>query len=98
MPQTTTLHVPMDRTVRQRLQAKAKRLGFDSAQAYIRVWAKAEIENRTIGFGDGQEWPPPSPKAAARLNRIADEAIRQSNAGKLPSAHSVKELMRQLNG
>ena len=42
MNKITTLHIPMDQTVRKLLEAKAKRFGFDSVQAYIRVWAKAE--------------------------------------------------------
>lgn len=92
----TTLHIPIEQSVRRKLTAKAKRLGFDSLQAYIRVWAKAESDNRTVDFHD--DWGEPTPKAAARLNRWADEAIRLSKAGKLPSANSVDELMKQLNG
>ena len=55
----TTLHIPMDKTIRDNLEAKAKKLGFDSAQAYIRVWAKAEAEGRTLSFERGQlmVWP-----------------------------------------
>lgn len=84
----------MDRSVRDRLEVKAKRLGFDSAQAYIRVWVKAEVDERTIDFHD--DWGEPTPKAAARLNRIADEAMRLSKAGKLKSFNSIDEFMADL--
>ena len=73
----TTLHIPMDKEIRDGLEAKAKKLGFDSAQAYIRVWAKAEAEGRALSFGD--EWGEPSDEAAARINKIADEARRGIN-------------------
>lgn len=89
----TTLHIPMDKKVRDQLEAKAKKLGFDSAQAYIRVWAKAEAEGRTIDFGD--DWGEPSPAAVKRLNSAAEEAIRGENvSGPLNTA---KEVMDHLN-
>ena len=72
-----TLHVPMDVKVREQLETKAKKLGFDSAQAYIRVWAKAEAEGRTINFGD--DWGEPSNEAAERLNNAAEDAKKGHN-------------------
>lgn len=68
----------MDTTVRTQLEAKAKRLGFDSAQAYIRVWAKAEAEGRNIDYGI-DDWGEPSPAAVKRLNKATDEALRGKN-------------------
>lgn len=68
----------MDKTVRARLEAKAKGLGFDSAQAYIRVWAKAEAEGRAIDYGI-DDWNEPSPAAAERLNKATDEALHGKN-------------------
>lgn len=73
MMNTTTLHIPMDKTVRAKLEAKAKRLGFDSAQAYIRVWAKAEAENRILNFDD-DDWSEPSAAAVKRLDKAAEDA------------------------
>ncbi len=92
MSKTITLHIPMDRTIRQLLEAKAKKLGFDSVQAYIRVWAKAEAEGRTVSFSD--EWGEPTPKAAARLHMLATEAIKQSS--NLPSYDSVDDFLADL--
>lgn len=68
----------MDKAVRTQLEAKAKRLGFDSAQAYIRVWAKAEAEGRNIDYGT-DDWGEPSPAAVKRLNKATDEALRGKN-------------------
>jgi nucleoside-diphosphate-sugar epimerase len=67
----------MDVKVREQLETKAKKLGFDSAQAYIRVWAKAEAEGRTINFGD--DWGEPSNEAAERLNNAAEDAKKGYN-------------------
>jgi hypothetical protein len=91
---TTTLHIPIDRNVREQLDAKAKRLGFDSAQAYIRVWAKAEAEGRTLNFGD--DWGQPTPAAAARLHRLAIEALAQNAAGELPAYETAADFLTDL--
>ena len=71
----------MDTAVRDNLETKAKRLGFDSAQAYIRVWAKAEAEGRSIDYGI-DDWGEPSPAAAKRLNKTTSEALRGKNISK----------------
>ncbi len=73
-----TLHIPMDKNVRAQLEAKAKGLGFDSVQAYIRVWAKAEAEGRSIDYGI-DDWGKPGDEAVKRLNRATDEALRGKN-------------------
>ncbi len=85
----------MDENVRNGLEKRARELGFDSAQAYIRVWAKAQAERRTIDFGD--DWGEPSPEAAARLNRWAEEAERDSQAGKLKSFDNPDDALAYLH-
>ncbi len=74
------LQVPMEKTIRDALEKRATSLGFDSAQAYIRFWAKAEADGRQVDL-DVDEWGPLSPKAAARLDRLTDEAVRDYQAG-----------------
>ena len=91
---TTTLHIPIDKTVRLKLEAKAKRLGFDSAQAYIRVWAKAEADNRILSFDD-DDWGEPSPVAVKRLNRAALDAKQGKNVSEPFS--TVEEMMAHLD-
>jgi hypothetical protein len=91
---TTTLHIPMDKSIRARLEAKAKRLGFDSAQAYIRVWAKAEAENRILSFDD-DDWGEPSAVAVRRLNKAAEDAKQGKNVSKPFS--SIDEMMTHLD-
>jgi hypothetical protein len=83
----------MDKTIRDQLEAKAKRLGFDSAQAYIRFWAKAETDGRTVDLGY-DDWGEPSDAAAKRLNRWAEEAKQGKNVSK--PFHSVEEFMKDL--
>jgi hypothetical protein len=90
----TTLHIPMDKAVRAKLEAKAKKLGFDSAQAYIRVWAKAEAENRILSFDD-DNWGEPSQAAVNRLNKAAEEAKEGKNVSK--PFYSVEEMMSHLD-
>jgi hypothetical protein len=87
-----TLHVPMDIKVREQLEIKAKKLGFDSAQAYIRVWAKAEAEGRIINFGDN--WGEPSNEAAERLNNAAEDAKKGHNLS--GPFKSVDDFMKDL--
>ncbi|HET7059717.1 MAG TPA: hypothetical protein VFH99_00135 [Candidatus Saccharimonadales bacterium] len=37
------LQVPMDKNVYQKLKKRAAQLGFDSAPAYVRFWAKSAV-------------------------------------------------------
>lgn len=90
---TTTLHIPIDKDVREKLDAKAKRLGFDSVQAYIRVWAKAEAENRVLNFGD-DAWGEPSDAAAKRLNGASEDAKKGKNV--TGPYHNVDDFMKDL--
>jgi hypothetical protein len=46
----TKLQIPIEQEVREGLERRAHSLGFDSAQAYIRVWAKAEADGRKLDF------------------------------------------------
>jgi len=88
------LQIPIDTAVRDGLAKRAEDLGFDSIQAFIRFWAKAEVEGRRVDFGE--DWGEPTPEATARLNRIAEEAKRDYKAGKLKEHRTVEELMKDL--
>jgi hypothetical protein len=94
--QTVKLQVPMDKDVRDAFEKRATALGFDSAQAYIRFWAKAEVDGRKVDL-NVDAWGEPSPEAAARLNRDAEEAMRNLKAGKLKSFDNADDMMRYLN-
>lgn len=85
----------MDKDVRDKLECRAAELGFDSVQAYIRFWAKAEVDGRKVDF-DADDWGEPSAEAAERLNRWADEAIADAKAGKLKAYHTAEEFMKDL--
>ncbi len=69
MSKITTLHIPIEQRVRQRLTAKAKRLGFDSLQAYIRVWAKAQADERQLHFGEPEQMTPKLERLIAKVER-----------------------------
>ncbi len=89
---TVKLQVPIDSDVRDGLEKRANKLGFDSAQAYIRFWAKAEVDGRKIDLGD--DWGSPSSAATKRLKKWAEEA---KNTEDLPSFDNGKDLIKHLD-
>jgi len=90
---TSTIHVPLEPTIRKKFTIRAKQLGFDSAQAYLRVIIKATVDGRSIDL-DVDDWGEPSDTAAVHLNRAAEEAKKGVNlAGPFKS---VEEFMRDL--
>ena len=96
MADTSTIHVPLDPSVRKQLTVKAKQLGFDSAQAYLRVIIKAAVDGRRINL-DLDDWGEPSPEAVERLNKWTAEAIADSKASKLTGFTDVKSMMEYLD-
>lgn len=96
MSNTSTIHVPLDATVRKQLTVKAKMLGFDSSQAYLRVIIKAAVDGRRINL-DLDDWGEPSAEAVARLNKATVEAITDSDEGRLPSFTDAKSMMDYLD-
>jgi hypothetical protein len=95
MSDTSTIHVPLEPAIRKEFTIKAKQLGFDSAQAYLRVIIKATVDGRLIDL-NVDDWGEPSAEAVERLNRWTVEAIEDSKAGKLPSFTDVKSMMEHL--
>jgi hypothetical protein len=85
----------MDKSVKEKLERKARSLGFDSAQAYIRFWVKSVVDGRKVDLGEGS-WDEPSPQALARLDRLAKEAKKDSVADKLKSYANTTEFMESL--
>lgn len=75
MSDTSTIHVPLEPTIRKKFTAQAKQLGFDSAQAYLRVLIKAAVDGRRIDL-DVDGWGQPNDEAAIRLNKATEEAKR----------------------
>ncbi|HVA11042.1 MAG TPA: hypothetical protein VNG32_02645 [Candidatus Dormibacteraeota bacterium] len=93
MSGTSTIHVPIEPTIRKKFTAKAKQLGFDSAQAYLRVIIKASVDGRRINL-DVDEWGEPSDAAAARLNKASEEAKKGVNL--TGPFKTVDEFMKDL--
>lgn len=91
---TTKLQVPIDSEVREGLERRARSLGFDSAQAYIRVWAKAEADGRKLDF-DGKAVVL-SPEADARYEEIIAGLEADKEAGKINSYMSTDDFMKDL--
>lgn len=91
---TTKLQVPIDKNIRDGLEKRAKELGFDSAQAYIRVWAKAETEGRKLDFDSKAVVL--SPDANKRYKQMTQELDRENQAGKAETFDSVADFMKDL--
>ena len=91
---TTKLQIPIDQEVREGLERRARALGFDSAQAYIRVWAKAEADGRKLDF-DGKAVVL-SPEANARYEQMIAELDAEKKAGKVKEFTSVEDFMKDL--
>jgi antitoxin component of RelBE/YafQ-DinJ toxin-antitoxin module len=91
---TTKLQIPIDQDVREGLERRAHSLGFDSAQAYIRVWAKAEAEGRKLDFDT--KVVVLSPEANARYEKIIAEFEAEKKAGKVKSFTNVDDLIKDL--
>lgn len=93
MSNTSTVHVPLEPAIRKKFTARAKQLGFDSAQAYLRVIIKAAVDGRRIDLNVDQ-WGEPSDAAATRINKAAEDAKKGVNlAGPFKS---VEDFMKDL--
>jgi hypothetical protein len=90
---TFKLQVPMDPAVRDGLEKRATELGFDSAQAYIRFWAKAEVDGRKINL-NVDDWGKPSLAATTRLDTLANEARQGVNVSE--PYYTAEEFMKDL--
>lgn len=93
MRDVSTIHIPLESAVRKQFTAQAKQLGFDSAQAYLRVIIKAAVDERRIDL-NVDEWGEPSPEAAVRLNKAAEEA--RKGVGLTGPFKSVEDFMKDL--
>ncbi len=91
----TKLQIPIDKDVREALERRALSLGFDSVQAYIRVWAKAEADGRTLDF-DGRTVTL-SPEADERYRRMVAELEAEKKAGNVKTFKTVDEFMEDLS-
>jgi hypothetical protein len=93
MSDTSTIHVPLEPSIRKKFAAQAKQLGFDSAQAYLRVFIKATVDGRRIDL-DVDEWGQPSDEAADRLNKAAEDAKKGVNLS--GPFKNVEDFMKDL--
>lgn len=93
MSDQVKIQVPIDREVRDKLQKRAENLGFDSIQAYIRVWAKAEVDGRELDFDD---WGTPSIGAQKRWDRQLKQHELNRKAGKVRSYGDVDDFLKDL--
>lgn len=90
---TTTLQIPINKTLRQQATVAAERLGFSSLQETVRVFLK-KLASGEIGIRF-EETVQLSPKAINRYNKIIDEI--ESGKAKTKTFSDVASLMKHLN-
>jgi antitoxin component of RelBE/YafQ-DinJ toxin-antitoxin module len=93
MSDSSTIHIPLEPRVRKQFTQKAKALGFDSAQAYLRVLIKAVVDDRRIDL-DIDTWGEPSDAAAERLNKAAEDA--KKGIGLSKAFNNADDLVQDL--
>ncbi len=86
---TVKLQIPIDKETRDALAVKAKSLGFDSIQAYFRVWAKAEVDGRRIQLDAPWQF---SDAAAEKYNSMAKDEDNFS-----PAFNNIDDFMKDLD-
>lgn len=97
--QTIKLQIPTDKSLRDAFEARAKRLGFSSAQEYIRVWMKAEVDGRELDFdadSDWGDWGPPPQHVIDRWDKELREHEQDRKAGKVKSYTNADDFLRDL--
>lgn len=94
---TVKLQIPLDKSLRDRVARHAHELGFSSVQDFTRVMYTTMInDNLRLGLSvKRNEYV--SPKEAARLDKLAEEALRDHKTGKLTKFDSVDEFLNNLN-
>lgn len=94
---TVKLQIPLDKSLRDQIEKHARAMGFSSVQDFTRVMYSTVVrDNLKVTFKGEDDWGEPTPEAAARLNKQAAEAVRDSKAGRLKSYTSVDDFMRDL--
>jgi hypothetical protein len=88
-PTMTKIQIPMELNLRRALEARSKYLGFDSIQAFFRFWAKAEVDDRVVDFGESKL----SPAAIKRYDKMVAEVKADKN---IESYSTVDEFMKDL--
>lgn len=93
---TVKIQLPIDKDVRDALAKRAEDLGFDSIQAYIRYWAKAEVDGRRVDH-DVDDWGEPSPEAVARIEASIAEIEAERKAATLKTFSNVEDALGHLH-
>ena len=98
MNTTARLTIPMDKTLRAKLDKQADALGFDSPQALLRYVSKALVDGRHITFGRPvDEWGPVPERVAKRWEKEAAEHEADRKAGKVKSFDNAEEALKYLH-
>lgn len=88
-PDHIKLQVPIDPEVYQELKKRAEEFGFDSVQAYVRFWAKAETRKE-----NPEDLTKVNSQALRYFELLLATNKRQPETMEEALDHAVKELRR----
>ena len=94
---TTTLQIPINKSLKSAAQEEAEKLGFSSLQEAVRLFL-TQLVKKTITINFTRQEPDEilTPKQEAVLNRKLKQALADIKKGDFYTATSVEEMMRQL--
>lgn len=94
---TTTLQIPINKSLKSAAQEEAEKLGFSSLQEAVRLFL-TQLVKKTITINFVRQEPDEilTPKQETILNRKLKEALKDIKKGDYYIARSAEEMMRQL--
>jgi len=94
---TTTLQVPINKSLKSAAQQEAQRLGFSSLQEAVRVFL-TQLVKKTITINFTRQEPEEilTPRQEAVLNKKLKEALEDIKKGDYYVARSADEMIHQL--
>ncbi len=92
---TVKLQIPLNKSLRDRVEKHARKMGFSSLQDFTRVLFTNVVQDdlRFSLVGAPEEL---SPEASVRLDRLTREALGDYKAGKLKSFDNVEGFLSNL--
>ena len=93
---TVKLQIPLDKSLRDKVEKHARAQGFSSLQDFTRVMYSAVVRNNTQFNLTNIDETYLSPEAEARYAKQLEEHERDKKAGKVKSFDNVEDFLADL--